>query len=134
MRHLIKCALREAMVNDGGEEDGHALWGTPDGVVMNQMRMPVEMEMEVDGGVSRGSMFTLHPSDGEPFDDLTRYRHIVGSLVYLGVMTFHTLYIFKVSLFLLLHRFTIVTFFVSYVIFVVLSRRLFFSHSSSLQL
>jgi hypothetical protein len=57
----------------------------------------------------------LTPTDGEPLKDPTRYRYIVWSLVYLSVTRPDVSYSIHILLPL---RFTIVTFFVSCVIFV----------------
>ena len=79
----------------------------------------------------------LRPTDGEPLEDPTRYRHIVGSLVYLGITRpdiSHPIHILSqfVSAPTQLHY--------SHLLRVLrylrgtLTRRLFFPRSSSLQL
>jgi hypothetical protein len=77
----------------------------------------------------------LTPTNGEPFDDPTRYRHIVGSFVYLGVTTPDILYFVHI-----LNQFVSAPTQIHYSHFLrvmcylrrTISHRLFFSHSSSL--
>ncbi|WVZ71258.1 hypothetical protein U9M48_019867 [Paspalum notatum var. saurae] len=109
---------------------------------------PLRYFLGIEGLLDRASMtnhrteetsmeLNLHLSatDGEPLDDPTRYRHIVGSLVYLGVTRpdiSYSVHILFVSAPTQLHY--------SHLLRVLrylrrtMSRRLFFPRSSSLQL
>jgi hypothetical protein len=62
------------------------------------------------------------PTNGEPLEDPTRYHHIVGRLVYLGVTRPKISYFVHIlSLFMFPLRSTIAIFFVSCIIYVGLS-------------
>jgi hypothetical protein len=85
----------------------------------------------------QGSMFTLHPNVDKSFDDPTCYRYIVGSFIYLSVTSSdisYSVYIWRqfVSAPIQIHY--------SHILCIIcylrgtISHRLFFSHSSSLQL
>jgi hypothetical protein len=79
----------------------------------------------------------LTPTDGEPFEDPTRYRHIVGSPIYLGVTRSNISYSVHI-----LSQFVSAPTQIHYSHLLrvlrylrgTISRRLFFSCSNSLQL
>jgi hypothetical protein len=78
----------------------------------------------------------LVATDGEPLEDPTRYRHLIGSLVYLGVTrpdisySIHILsqFVYAPTQIHYSHILRVLHYFRG-----TISRRLFFSHSSSLQ-